>query len=135
MAELRRRLSDTGYHLTPTRKPAGRRYEWIGLPRLATDGKYTDYDGLKIFEGDCVLTLVPGVHVFLSANSIHEPTEIGRVIHCYEATHKAKPYAWVRVQWLWRPEILETPQWFVGHPRELFAGTLEDNNAWQAIEV
>ena len=53
----------------------------------------------------------------------------------YEAKHKGKLYPWVKVQWLWRPETLETPEKFVAHPRELFIGELEDNNPYQAIEM
>ena len=136
MSEIRR-LDDTGYHLTSVGKPRGRWYEFTGKPRPASDGDYVDYDGLNICKGSDtrVLILEVGSFVFLTGNRIGEAAEIGKCISFYEAKAKGKPYAWINVQWLWRPEHYELPASFVAHPRELFNGDLFDNNPWEAIEM
>ena len=73
--------------------------------------------------------------MFLTGNRVGQETEIGKCLSFYEAKHKEKPYAWVKIEWLWRPELQELPESFAAHPHELFTGDLFDNNPWEAIEM
>ena len=78
-----RRLDDKGFHLTPVRKAKGRRYEWVGERRMASDGEYFDYDGLRIFEEDRTIDVKKGMHICRSNERKGEPTEVCVFINAY----------------------------------------------------